>query len=143
MARDFKKLLEGTQKRIIGLDYGEKRIGVAISDASRTIASPFAVARGIGEARRIISENDAGAIVVGLPLEMSGKEGEAARKARAFADKLADLAPVEFMDERLSSQGAEYALIHEADMPRAKRKLVLDKVAAQHILQAYLDSKQA
>jgi putative Holliday junction resolvase len=142
MIYDFKKLLDGTDKRIIGLDYGEKRIGIAISDASRTIASPLKVARDEEEARRTIRDNDTGGIVIGLPLEMSGREGETARKARAFGARLADMAPVEFMDERLSSKGAEDMLIREADMTRAKRRRILDKVAAQHILQAYLDLKQ-
>jgi len=136
--QNFKRLLKGSQKRILGIDFGEKRIGLAITDAERILASPFKVTSSIQDVRQVILENDVGGIVAGLPLLMDGLEGETAKKARVFGASLADLAPVEFVDERLSSSGAERMLVREADMSRARRRQVLDKVAAQHILATYL-----
>ncbi|MDR2099148.1 MAG: Holliday junction resolvase RuvX [Rickettsiales bacterium] len=135
-------------RRFLGLDYGEKNVGVALSDLSRRIASPHAVLR--AEPRRnlllgireIVAAEDVGAIVLGLPLEMSGREGRAAAKARAFAALLRAEVPgvdVVLADERLTSGMSERMLVREFDMSREKRGKIIDKLAAREILQQALD----
>ncbi|MBL7069154.1 MAG: Holliday junction resolvase RuvX [Candidatus Omnitrophica bacterium] len=130
--------------RILGLDLGEKRIGVAISDALRITA------QGLDTIDRddrpllakIIKDNDVSEIVVGLPLNMNGTKGEKAEDAALFADmiKREFSMPVELWDERLSSVSAEKEMIR-GDLSRKKRKRLSDKIAAQLILQNYLDSR--
>lgn len=130
--------------RILGLDLGEKRIGVAISDALRITA------QGLDTINRddrpllakIIKDNDVSEIVVGLPLNMNGTKGEKAEDAALFADmiKREFSMPVELWDERLSSVSAEKEMIR-GDLSRKKRKRLSDKIAAQLILQNYLDSR--
>jgi putative pre-16S rRNA nuclease len=132
---------------IIGLDLGTKTIGIAISDLTRTIASPLeTIARcrfteDAGRLLDIIARERAGLIVLGLPLNMNGSEGPRAQSTRAFARNLAKLTtiPVLFWDERLSTAAVERMLI-EADRSRAKRAAVIDKLAATYILQSALDS---
>ncbi|MCL4514634.1 MAG: Holliday junction resolvase RuvX [Firmicutes bacterium] len=139
--------------RVLGLDLGERRIGVAISDPLGITASGVEVIQRAGLDRdlarlsALIGENEVGEVVVGLPRHMNGSMGEAARKAQEFAAMLEarleemGLAPrFTFWDERLSTVAAQRALL-EGDMSRAKRKQVVDKVAAAIILRAYLDSK--
>ena len=131
---------------LAGLDYGEKTIGVAISDGLRQVATPLetirrkkftADAARLGEicaARRI------GGLVLGLPRNMDGSEGPRCQSTRAFARNL-DRAlglPITFWDERLSTVAAERALL-EADTSRARRAEVIDHVAAGYILQGALD----
>jgi putative Holliday junction resolvase len=129
--------------RILGLDVGEKRIGVAISDPTNTIAQPLTVVeRDGGEIERIsdiVSENDVGEIVIGYPRNMDGSAGTMAEKVSAFSDlisKRIDL-PVTFIDERLSTAEAERMMI-SADLSRKKRKKSIDKVAAAIILEGRL-----
>ncbi len=133
--------------RVMGLDVGEKRIGIALSDETGTIA------QGKGVCRRRTLEEDlahlaerarewgAERIVVGLPLNMDGTEGEQARAVREFARALEEVAgiPVELWDERLTSAEAERVLL-EADLSRRKRKRVRDELAAVLILQSWLDA---
>ncbi len=139
--------------RVLGLDLGERRIGVAISDPLGITASGVEVIQRAGLDRdlarlsALIDQNEVGEVVVGLPRHMNGSMGEAARKAQEFAVMLEarlkemGLAPrFTFWDERLSTVAAQRALL-EGDMSRAKRKRVVDKVAAAIILRAYLDSK--
>lgn len=133
--------------RILGLDVGEKRIGVALSDPTGTFASPLVVldATGAGllkEIGALCRTHGAGLVVIGLPLRLDGAEGPAVVKVRAFAEKLrATLSlPIEFWDERLSTVTAERCLI-EGGTRRADRKAVVDKLAAQIVLQHYLDSR--
>lgn len=143
----------GCDMRVLGLDLGERRIGVAISDPLGITASGVEVIQRAGLDRdlarlsALIGENEVGEVVVGLPRHMNGSMGEAARKAQEFAAMLEarleemGLAPrFTFWDERLSTVAAQRALL-EGDMSRAKRKQVVDKVAAAIILRAYLDSK--
>ena len=122
-------------------------MGLALSDPSLTIARPFDV---LGARRldvlfealaRIIAEQEVDRIVLGLPLQMDGTPGLAAEEVEEFAEKLrARFAlPVELWDERLTTAQAERAML-DADLSRAKRKLRRDKVAAQMILQSYLDA---
>ncbi|MBN2218003.1 MAG: Holliday junction resolvase RuvX [Pirellulales bacterium] len=135
-----------TPGRVAGIDYGEARIGVAISDAERQFASPLAnYSRRGGEQdaqwfRRLVEEHEITMFVVGLPLHMDGRESEKSLEARRFAAWLAETTgtPVELFDERLTSHEAEQLLI-DAEMPPKKRKQKLDMLAAQIILKGYLE----
>jgi putative Holliday junction resolvase len=134
--------------RILGIDYGERRVGLAVSDPLGTIAMPRSVltVRDAADAlRQVVAacrEADAERLVVGLPLNMDGSRGAAVERVEQFVGQLrAALAiPVETWDERLSTSHAERALL-EADLSRQRRRQVIDKVAAQVILQGYLDSR--
>jgi len=134
--------------RIMGLDLGTRRIGVAVSDESATIAQGR---ENIGRktdglaVREILSlaeEMDVAEIVIGLPINMDGTEGARALDSRKFAEKLekAGRFPVKFWDERMSTMEAESVML-EADISRRKRKKHIDKLAAQIILQGYLDCR--
>jgi putative Holliday junction resolvase len=132
---------------VLGFDYGEKRLGIAVSDVMRTIATPCKIiyrsswAKDLAEIKKIVTEKEVGALVYGLPLQMNGQEGETAQKVRAFALKLDQEfgLPFLFWDERFSSSAVENFLIKEADFSRRKRKLTLDASAAAYILQGALD----
>ncbi len=136
--------------RVLALDYGQRRIGVAVSDPTRTIAQPLpTVVRRRGKRPpfagilQLIARWDVEQIVVGLPLLSSGDEGPMAEEVREFADKLAGRSglPVEFWDERLTSVRAERELAR-LDLPAGSRreKERVDAMAAVIILQAYLDA---
>ncbi len=132
--------------RILGLDLGEKRIGVAVSDAMNIIAQSVgtigrkAMKSDLKRIGELIREYDAGTLVVGLPLNMNGTEGKSANMARDFVNELKKEINirVEFADERLTTAQGERIFL-EADMSRKKRRGNLDKIAAQLILQNYLD----
>jgi len=132
---------------LAGLDYGDKTIGVAVSDGLRQVATPLeTIRRGKkftqdAEAlMRILDARSIQGIVLGLPRNMDGSEGPRCQKTRAFARNLSRLTdlPITFWDERLSTVAAERALL-EADTSRAKRAGVIDHVAAGYILQGALD----
>ena len=133
-------------QRLIGLDVGEKTIGVALSDALLMTATPLeTMKRGkfADDARKLAElaeRENAAAFVIGHPLNMDGTSGPRAQAARAFARNLAQFTdvPVVLWDERLSTAGVERTLI-EADVSRARRKEVVDKLAASWILQGLLD----
>lgn len=135
---------EGT---VLGLDVGGRRIGVAVSDETRLIATPVEfVERGPGDRaafRRLVERFGAGRIVAGLPTGMSGREGPQAADVRAYADALAaDLGlPLDYWDERLSTAIAERTLI-AGGTRRADRRTRVDAVAAAVILQGYLDNQR-
>lgn len=135
--------------RIFGLDVGTRTVGVAISDALGMTAQPLTTLRRTGlradlaELRRLAETHEVRQAVVGLPLNMDGTEGPSAAAARAFGEALAralDI-PVEYQDERLSTVAAQRALL-EADVSRARRREVVDQVAAALILQTWLDTRQ-
>jgi putative Holliday junction resolvase len=134
--------------RLLGLDFGTKRVGVAVSDDRQSIAGPLeTIARSSPQedARRlarIIADHQIQGIVVGLPVHMSGDEGGKAREARAFGQWVAETTklPVTYWDERHSSAVAESYLL-SAELSSKKRKARLDKVAAQIFLQSFLDAK--
>lgn len=134
-------------KAILGFDYGDKRLGVAVSDLMWMVATPYKTIyrkdfdTDIVEIKKIIQEKEVGAIVYGLPLQMNGEEGETAAKVRAFAEQVYKQVPLPytFWDERLSSSAMERFLISEVDMNRKRRKQVLDSSAAGYILQGLLD----
>jgi len=135
--------------RLIGLDLGEKTIGLALSDTGRAIATPLeTLKRGkfSADARKLaalMAEHGAGGLVIGLPLNMDGSEGPAAQSARAFARNFAARhpAPIVFWDERLSTAAVTRTLL-EADSSRRRRAEVVDKMAAAYILQGALDRLQ-
>lgn len=133
--------------KILGLDYGDRRIGVAASDAFGWTAQGLEVLerrRDEGEFTRIadlVREHEISEIIVGLPKNMNGTVGPRGEICIAFADRLRDELnlPVHLWDERLTTMAAERTLI-EADVSRKKRKQVVDKMAASLILQNYLDA---
>ena len=131
--------------RIMGIDYGRVRIGIALTDLLKTIASPYEVYKSVSRKKdieyfvRLIKEKEVDKVVLGLPLNMDGSEGERALKTRAFGDELekASNVPVVYQDERLSSVEAENYLL-DGDLRRDKRKNLIDKVSASIILEDYL-----
>jgi putative Holliday junction resolvase len=133
-------------RRIMGIDLGEKTIGVAISDATWTIASPVLVVRrtersaDIAAVISLASQYHVLGIVVGLPINMNGTQGPQADKMREFARSLSDLSDVlvALWDERLSTAAVNRTLL-DADMSRKRRGEVVDKLAATYILQGVLD----
>jgi putative Holliday junction resolvase len=133
---------------LFGLDLGEKTIGVAVSDVTRTIASPLELirrAKFTPDAERLFAMmqgRSAKGLVIGLPLNMDGTEGPRCQSVRAFARNLLRLRndlEIAFWDERLSSVAVNRMLISEADLTRARRGELVDKTAAAYILQGALD----
>lgn len=133
-------------RALIGLDLGDKTIGVAVSDTLWSVATPLETIRrrkfGLDAARvlELAGARNAGGLVLGLPRNMDGTEGPRCQSTRAFARNLSRLTdlPIGFWDERLSTVAAERALL-EADTSRRRRAEVIDHVAAGYILQGYLD----
>ena len=131
----------------LGLDLGEKTIGVAASDASRMIASPLQLVRKVKFTQdaeavlKLMAGRNASALIIGLPLNMDGTEGPRAQSCRAFARNLDRIrpTPVAFQDERLSTSAVERFLIDELDLTRKRRADVVDRTAAAWILQGALD----
>lgn len=131
----------------LGLDLGEKTIGVAVSDTTRLIASPLELIRKskfTAEAERLFKLMDArqvSALIIGLPTNMDGTEGPRAQSCRAFARNLDRIRPVNvaFWDERLSTSAVERFLIEDLDLNRKRRAEVVDRTAAAWILQGALD----
>lgn len=133
---------------VLGLDLGEKTIGVAVSDLTRSVASPLALVRrtkftaDLAALVRHADDRLASALVIGLPVNMDGSEGSSCQSVRAFARNLLRLGgrdwPIAFWDERLSSSAVNRMLI-AGDMTRARRAEVVDKTAAAWILQGALD----
>jgi len=132
--------------KLLGLDLGTKTIGVAVSDGLRMGATPLETikrtkfTKDAEELDRIIVETAATGIVLGLPLNMDGSEGPRVQSTRAFARNLSARIslPIAFWDERLSTSAVTRTLI-DADMSRAKRAEVVDKLAASYILQGALE----
>lgn len=132
--------------RKMALDYGEVRIGVALSDPLGIIASGFEtytrrdLTADLAHFKDLCVEKEVDEIVIGLPINMDGSEGERSKATRAFGEKIGEATGlrVTFLDERLSSVSAERLLI-EADVRREQRKKVIDKVSATIILQNFLD----
>lgn len=135
--------------RILGVDFGHRRFGFAVSDPTHFLATPLRVeeCRTTREAvevvRSICAEQDVERIVLGLPLNMDGTAGPIVQHVRQFKAELESRVnlPVHLWDERLTSKSAEHVLI-EAGTRREKRKKVIDKLAAQIMLQSYLDANE-
>ena len=137
--------------RVLGVDLGSKRIGIAVSDRSGTIASPLTVIQRSGSVARdhqaiakLVLEEEAEAVVVGLPLNMNGSAGPAAQAAVKEARALATVVgvPVHTSDERRTTVTADRAMM-EAGMNAQARRKVVDKVAAAVLLQHWLDGRDA
>lgn len=136
------------KRAILGIDYGSKRMGLAVSDLSLMIATSYKIlyrkelSQDLAALKEIIAEKEIGAIVMGLPLQMNGVEGEIAVEVRRFATVLEETfaMPILLWDERLSSSAVENFLIKEVDLSRKKRAKVLDASAAAYILQGALDA---
>lgn len=132
--------------RYLAIDHGGKRTGLAVCDASETIASPLEVLATAGDlADRIsavVRREEIEGIVIGLPLNMDGSEGDAVKKVRKFGEQLEEQVdiPIEYHDERLSSFDAESRFIG-VELTRKKKKKRLDAVAAAAILEAFLEVK--
>ena len=133
--------------RLAGIDYGTVRIGVAVTDPDQRLASPLAIYSRKGVAadaawfQRLVTEERLVGFVVGLPVHTTGQESQKSHEARAFAKWLTELTglPVRLFDERYTTANAE-ALLLDAGLTRKRRKERLDKLAAQILLMAYLDS---
>ncbi|WP_342375795.1 Holliday junction resolvase RuvX [Myxococcus stipitatus] len=135
--------------RTLGLDFGTKTIGVAVSDGLGLTAQGVTTIRrtslkaDLAALAALAQEYEADRVVIGLPLNMDGSEGPRAEASRKFADTVAQSLgiQVELVDERLSTVAATRTLL-EADVSRARRKEVIDQVAAQFILQGWLDARR-
>lgn len=133
-------------ERLLGLDVGKKTVGLALSDVSRTVATPFDTIRrtkftkDVETLLQVVAQHGVAALVIGLPVNMDGSEGPRAQATRAFARNLSAHTnkPLVFWDERLSTAAAERTLL-EADASRKRRAEVIDKMAAAYILQGALD----
>ena len=136
--------------RILGIDHGDRRLGVAVGDTEVPIATglptierPSPAAAVVEPIRRICHEQGVQRIVIGVPVNMDGSHGERARLALAFAQQLRDALgiEVETWDERLTTRQADRAML-EGDLSRGKRKKRVDRLAAQLLLQSYLDARR-
>ena len=136
--------------RFLGIDYGKKRIGLALSDIMAIFAQPFDVIESKGikndalNILKISKENSVSCIVIGIPIRLDTSEGEMAELTKEFIEELKKLTTeikIDVIDERLTTMQAERMLTEEANMSREKRKNVRDKIAATFILQTYLDIK--
>ena len=136
--------------RMLGLDVGERRIGVAICDYSGLLATPYTaivrrnLKKDVETIVKIAAEEEAERIVVGMPFSLDGSEGYQAKKTRRFYEAVKDAAtpmPVDVWDERFSSEEAERRL-HEAGVTPSRNRGRLDAAAAAIILQSYLDSRR-
>lgn len=134
--------------RILGIDYGEKRIGLALTDEFSIIAHPIEpVARDgteLKEINRLVEQNKVAKIIVGLPLNLDGTAGIAAGKVQEFAEKLKEEVklPVEFWDERMTTKEVEKMLI-EFDISRKKRRDIRDSLCACVVLRTYLEANRS
>ncbi|EPU97970.1 Holliday junction resolvase RuvX [Streptococcus agalactiae] len=135
--------------RIMGLDVGSKTVGVAISDPLGFTAQGLEIIKideesgnfGFDRLAELVKEYEVDKFVVGLPKNMNNTSGPRVEASQAYGDKITELfnLPVEYQDERLTTVQAERMLVEQADISRGKRKKVIDKLAAQLILQNYLD----
>jgi putative Holliday junction resolvase len=138
--------LLASMRRVAGLDVGEKTIGVALSDLSRTVASPLlTIARKQFKAdfqalQEIIEKNGVAALVVGYPINMNGTEGPRCQSIRQFARNVQEKLsiPILLWDERMSTLAVE-RVMNEASLSRNRQDEVVDKLAASYLLQAFLD----
>jgi putative Holliday junction resolvase len=138
------------EARLLGIDPGARRIGLALSDVSLLLATPYGtlargkLAQNAAEITALARKEGVGGLVIGWPLDLDGTEGRAAQSARDWAQALADATalPTSLWDERLTTEAALRLLIDEADLSRKRRTEVTDRVAAALILQAALDARR-
>ena len=142
---DF-KIKKELNRPILSLDYGDSKIGIAISDANCSIALPSEVYsrnktnKDLLYIKEFIEKNNTQAVLIGMPYNMDGSEGEKCETVKNFANKLLEFIDINiiFWDERLSTKAQERILI-DKDLSRKKRKKVIDKLAASYFLQVFLD----
>lgn len=137
--------------RLLGLDIGTKTVGVALSDPFGWTAQGLEIIPidaeagnlGLGRVKKLVAEHEVTGFVLGLPKNMNNTEGPRVAATRDYAERLQQKfnLPVDFIDERLTTVSAYRILIEEADVSRRQQKQVIDKMAAQFILQNYLDAK--
>jgi putative Holliday junction resolvase len=140
-------LYKNTKKRLMGVDLGDKTVGLSLSDLSLTIATPYKTLNRQGqektfnELKTIIEEHKVAALIFGYPLNMNGTEGPQSQKVKAFAGKFYEFYPILIFlwDERLSTAAVTRTMI-TADLSRRRQKEVVDKMAASFILQGVLDT---
>lgn len=152
--QSFEKIydLRPRDARLLGVDFGMRRIGVAVSNIQQDMATSVATIkrssfdRDIRALKEIIEDYEAKGIIFGWPLNMDGSEGSMCERVRSFADELSkrpeimgDEPWMAWVDERLSTQSVDEFLVKSVDMSRTKRKQVIDKLAAQKILQTAID----
>lgn len=134
--------------RLLGLDVGSTTIGLALSDGSRTIASPLETihrgkfAKDIEMLKKIIAQHAVAGLVIGYPVNMDGSQGPRTQSTRTFVSNIGkhiDL-PMLLWDERLSTMAVQRMMENEADLSRARRAELVDKLAASYMLQGFLDS---
>ena len=138
--------LLGRNQRLLGLDVGSKTVGLALSDLTRTVATPFDTIRrtkfqaDAAALLAVVDRHEVAGLVIGLPISMDGGEGPRCQSVRQFAANLEAIRPLEilFWDERLSTAAVTRTLL-EADASRRRRAEVVDKMAAAYILQGALD----
>jgi len=135
-------------QRLMGLDLGSKTIGIALSDISRSVASPVKTihrskfTKDANHLIELIEEHDVGGLILGMPYNMDGSEGPRCQSTRDFAINFMNLRdmPIGIWDERLSTSVVERMLVTDVDMTRQRRSQVIDKLAATYILQGALDA---
>ncbi|MFO0390041.1 MAG: Holliday junction resolvase RuvX [Alphaproteobacteria bacterium] len=133
--------------RLLGLDVGDKTIGLALSDATRSIASPYETiqrskfTKDTATLSSIIAEHKIGGLVIGYPVNMDGSEGPRCQSTRTFVSNLQKTIslPMLLWDERMSTMAVQRMMTDEADMSRARRAELVDKLAASYMLQGFLD----
>lgn len=132
-------------KTFLGIDYGAKRIGLALGSESEKVARAFKIIHNLNELNDIVPAKNVGAFVVGWPLQPDGTEGETCQQVKLFCNRLTEKfnLPVYFVDERLSSKKSEEYLRDTLFMRQNKRKNILDAESARVILQAFLDDLNA
>ena len=141
---DFIKKLN-TSQTLIGLDFGDKTIGLAISDKTKTIATPMltlkrkSISKDIKNLSKIINEYNVGGVVIGLPLSLDGKENNRTTKVRDFAKYLEKIIKTTFYDERFSTD-VIYKELRKNSISSSKIKKKIDHLAASYILQGFLDN---
>jgi putative Holliday junction resolvase len=137
-------------RRLLGLDVGETTIGLALSDTSRTIATPHLTierakfSKDVLTLEAIITKQSVGGLVVGYPINMDGSHGPRTQSTRTFVSNLGKhiRLPMLLWDERMSTLAVERMMV-EADMSRSRRAVLVDKLAASYMLQGFLDSIKA
>jgi len=142
----LKAAVEANQ-RVLGLDVGSKTIGLALSDVTHMIASPLETIKrtkflkDLQSLKTVVTNQDVGALIIGLPVSMDGTEGPRCQSTRRFAANVnaALELPIGFWDERLSTVAVQRILVEDVDMTRKRRGEVVDKAAAAYILQGALD----